>query len=359
MSKRNCKIEFMRFFFCIMVILFHSGRRLSIHPLEFFGHKITCCANGYIGVEFFFLVSGFLMGKSVFRSIEKDSHGLHQDLGEETWNFWKRKYMAVFPSNVIAFVFVFIACAVEKSWGGVDLLRQIMNAIPNLFLIQKMGFDYRSVNGITWYISAMLIAMMILYPLCRRHYSFFVHVIGPFLGFALLGYIQNCYGTVSGVRTWTVIAFKCVLRAIAEISLGVVCFDLSRRLSGKVIEPPLRVLATVMECAGYLFVSAFAVFALPKKYEIICIALLAICITMTFSGLSYGKHLFDHDIFRFLGKASLPLYLNQMFAIHIINIFFIHNRVRFQLPILFFALCIACVCSHYLLKSKDLLEKVV
>lgn len=346
--KRNSKIEFMRAFFCLMVILFHAGRKLNIQPIHIKNLEVTFLGYGYIGVEFFFLVSGFLLGKSVYKMRQQSLQS--PDLGEETWSFWKRKFMSVFPHNVIAIVLVFGICAFEKNWHGVTLLKNLANVIPQLFFAQKLGFNFKSVNGITWYISAMLISMLILYPLCRKYYSMFVHVIGPLIGFYILGFIYFSTGSVSGVNSWLACDFKCVERAFAEISLGIVCFEIARQLNEKKKTKVQRMIATGIEVFGYLFVTMFALFTPPKKYEIFCICLLAICIVLTFSEYSYGLSLFDHKWIYQLGKLSLPLYLNQMFAIHVAKIFGGAYRIRIQLIILVLALIVSCVISELLIK---------
>lgn len=353
-SKRNCKIEFMRFVFCVMVICFHSSRQLHMNPVEVFGHRLTFFSYGYVGVGFFFLVSGYLMGKSVYRANERalEEPGLSvPDLGKETWQFWLHKYASIFPYHVVAFILLFVECMIEQGWRGGELVTRILDAVPNFFLIQKLGFNYKSVNGVTWYISAMLIAMLLLYPLCRKFYSMFVHVIGPFLGFAIIGYLQYTYGTVAGVNTWTGFGFKCVWRAVAEISIGVVCFEVSRIFSQKEWRKDQRVFATILELLGYAFVFAYAILGLSKKYEIYCVCILAVCIVLTFSECSYGTRFFDRKWVYFLGKISLPLYLNQMFAIHIAKACFAGYRMRIQLVVLAAALGVACAFSALTLKG--------
>lgn len=67
MKQRNATIELMRFLFASSIILFHIAGTLWDRKLILFSgeeFKLTLFRNGYIGVEFFFLVSGFLMAKS-------------------------------------------------------------------------------------------------------------------------------------------------------------------------------------------------------------------------------------------------------------------------------------------------------
>jgi hypothetical protein len=50
-SKRNGFIDFLKFIFAIIILIHHSWQFFPILPI------------GYIGVEFFFLVTGWLMAK--------------------------------------------------------------------------------------------------------------------------------------------------------------------------------------------------------------------------------------------------------------------------------------------------------
>ena len=57
-KKRNGNIEILRFIFCMLIILVHFPQEVRY----FFG------ASGYLGVEFFFMISGLFLG----RKLKKD-----------------------------------------------------------------------------------------------------------------------------------------------------------------------------------------------------------------------------------------------------------------------------------------------
>ena len=59
-KNRIAIIEFMRFLFAAVVMLFHSS--VLRQPEDIF-----VMPKGYIGVEFFFLLSGFLMAESAVK----------------------------------------------------------------------------------------------------------------------------------------------------------------------------------------------------------------------------------------------------------------------------------------------------
>ena len=67
--KRNYTLDFLKFVFAVIVMLFHSNSLTSDQGQMTF-------LNGRIGVEFFFLVSGCLMCESADRQILAWRHGI-------------------------------------------------------------------------------------------------------------------------------------------------------------------------------------------------------------------------------------------------------------------------------------------
>ena len=61
---RNGSLDLMKFVFSIVIVLLHSG--------NLFGRNKFFPA-GHIGVEFFYIVSGYYMAKSALRYVDVDS----------------------------------------------------------------------------------------------------------------------------------------------------------------------------------------------------------------------------------------------------------------------------------------------
>ncbi|MBR5278787.1 MAG: hypothetical protein IKU23_05945, partial [Clostridia bacterium] len=88
-TKRNGTIDLLKFAFTVMVMLYHTG---------------YCFKGGYIAVDFFFIVSGFLMAKSMKISV---NNGVAA--GTDTVNFILRKAKGIFPFYISAWLITFIA----------------------------------------------------------------------------------------------------------------------------------------------------------------------------------------------------------------------------------------------------------
>ena len=65
-KKRNGTIDILRFLFCIGILLFHIEKYIFEEPSLKNGIHFDFFPHGSIGVEFFFLVTGWLMAKSIF-----------------------------------------------------------------------------------------------------------------------------------------------------------------------------------------------------------------------------------------------------------------------------------------------------
>lgn len=73
-SGRNGNIDLMRFVFCLIIILYHINNRLDLNPPFGLSEKyFSFCGEGRIGVEFFFIVSGYLLAVTAKKNYSTNS----------------------------------------------------------------------------------------------------------------------------------------------------------------------------------------------------------------------------------------------------------------------------------------------
>ena len=344
---KNGKIEVLRFLFCISVIFFHCARILNI-PIQVNLGSISFnfFSHGYIGVEFFFLVSGYFMAGSVNK---KQSAGACSDLGRETLEFMKHKVWGIFPYHIAAFVILFIFSVIIDSWGVTEMIANLYKSIPGMLFLQKFGFNFYNLNSVEWYISAMFIAMLVLYPLCRRFYSMFVRVIAPFGGLYISGMLIFRYGSMSGASRWVEgIGFACVLRALAMISLGTCVYEMAKALRERDFTSTVKRIFTTAEILAYGIVFFYVVCDMPGYLEIHCVLLLMGALTLTFSGQTLGTGIFNQGWAYFLGKASLPLYLNQLAALRIVRAYGRVAPLKVQVLLVLFITAVLSFVTFYI-----------
>ena len=306
--KRNGEIDCLRIIFAVLVVLVHFDDNF----------KLGLFANGAIAVEFFFVVSGFLMARHVsLRNITGKDLGF---IADETWRYLLNKTRSFYPYYLTAiFLQVIIRYIIVNHTGIPEIGYGFLRSIPT-FTLTFMGLGRLAgldVGG-SWYLSAMLIAIFLLYPLLLRHYKFTVEIVFPFLAVFILGYLIVTNKTILNWYAWSGLAYYGVLRAVSEMALGGSLFQLSviiasRRPRILCSERPLMKMAvTLFKAFCYAVVFVFAhgfVLGEAFKTEFSLHALLFCSLGILLSFSNVGFCIPDNKVTRYLGKISLPIYI--------------------------------------------------
>ncbi len=326
-KKRNGTLEFMRFVFCLAILFFHIGKMTlggvslkdGIH-FGFFPH-------GAMGVEFFFILTGvFLAHSAEKQSLQSKRSAIPLD----TLRYFWKKYITTFPQHIVAFAVLFgVTVLIHQGSAAWSAWNRFVDAIPSLFLIQMTGVMGSPLNHIEWYLSAMLIAILIIYPLCRLHFKIFTRYIAPVISVALFVWMCCEYPSLTGVTrqmhiTDDLFIFKGIIRAVAEITLGTFVYSLGKYglapLTGK-IGRPARIVLTVVEWAMYIAAVVITLLTLPYGWEYGALAVIFVGVTLSYSGLTLSGELFDNNVSYFLGRITLAVYLSQLAAISLVGFY--------------------------------------
>lgn len=351
MRKRNAKIELMRFVFATSVILFHISGKLWDRKKVLFSigeTQITLFRNGSIGVEFFFLVSGFLMAKSVYRRMTEEQGGrLAEPVGVETVRFLWGKVKALWPYYLPACLLGFLMLQfTDKSAQGAWFVQYL----PSLFFLQETGISDFSFTGVpSWYISSMLIAMAVLYPFCRKFYHTFTTLFAPVFGILVAGALILLNGNLAGTgQDWWGITYACNFRALGEIALGTTCFEVSRRISQVEFSTGKRLLFSLAEVAGYALALFYACCYTDRKFSGQILFVLCIAVTISFSEVGYfsNRRPIRSALFVYLGALSLPMYLMQIFFLRLVPIWWPGLRPGMLLAAMYGSILLAGILMH-------------
>lgn len=302
-TKRNGTIDFFRFVFAVLIVLTHFGSSLS------FSHSgigwIKTSAT--IGVEFFFIVTGYLLAKP-----PKDHTS---GVGKATADQILRKLSVIYPvylfSYVISVIFKAVLC-------GNNAFKLISNSIYELLLLQILGLSPLANNqeyivGGSWYLSAMMIAVLLIYPLLYANRKLFINVISPILAFGLLACMATFYG-----KTALTSSFAGLIRAVALMCVGCMLNGACESVQKINVTKLTAVLLTIVELGCYLFVVVATWFISRGMWDFALILLLAVAIGISFSGKSLSGHIFHGKACLFLGKWSLAIYLNHVLWIKVL-----------------------------------------
>ena len=152
-SNRNQVIDLARVVFYSLIILAHSKHLLQ--PSE--TNSILATSTAYLGVEFFFIVTGYLMANKAFSEISSFT------IGKNTNIFLKNKFIAILPYYLIATV----VCFSIDNYGKPikDVINQLLLSLVSFFqrdiyglngnLINEKGWMGSQVLHVTWFLGAM------------------------------------------------------------------------------------------------------------------------------------------------------------------------------------------------------------
>lgn len=332
-KEKNGKIEFFRFVFSIIIILFHCNRILGNGGSKE-GLELGLFPRGYIGVEFFYFVSGYLLANSVSKS-----QNSHLSFERGYWKFLWGKVLPILPYHLMAFAMLFIQDCFLNAYSLFEAAKVFVHDIPGLFFLQKAGFDGCRLNSVEWYISAMILAMAVIYPLCKKAFHTYSGVFAPLSAVFMIGWIFFSCGAISGSskKMPLGLGYVCFFRAFSEINLGIFAFRIAQMLGREQWSRKERFCLSALEWGGYAIAVLFSLFAVPVRYEMIPLFALFVSVTLTFSHIAYQEHIWNRKGIYFLGKCSMVFYLNQLFAIHLVQHYASGLSLAMQSTIVVFA----------------------
>lgn len=299
-KRRNQTIDVLRFLFSLIILIHHSRYLVGDDNCMFLG--------GSLAVEFFFLVSGYLMMASVDK---KNQAGQAVNLSKEAFDFIKRKLRAFYPEVMVAWcIAFFFACAACGS-GIKEMAKRFLNCFSEAFLLFSFGLSSDNVNPATWYLSSMLIFMLILYPLLRKYPALMKYLVMPLSALLLLGWLCMADGHPRNPTKWMGLTYKGNLRALAVLELGALCYFAVQKIRGLSFNRLAKLLLTVVECGCYIANIVYMFFETPSRRDIFFIALFCLGICLSFSGQTFLSELPESRFAFWLGKFSFPVYLSH------------------------------------------------
>ena len=109
---KNNAVECFRVFFTMIIVLHHGGTFL----------KTRLVTHGYIAVEFFFILSGYLLVTTFLR---ESSHSC--------WKYLWKRYARLYPEYIMAAIVMLAFSCLSTDRFVVE------KAIPELLMLQNIG----------------------------------------------------------------------------------------------------------------------------------------------------------------------------------------------------------------------------
>ena len=295
-------MEFLRFIFSIIIVFHHSR--------NFIGNETALFLNGAFAVEFFFILSGFLMMKSISKiNIQPDNIGI------ETVRFIKKKYMSLCPDMIISWIIGAVATAVTYHYTFYDIGNTIRDGIWELGLSNMTGIRMATINDALWYLSSMLLCMAIIYPILRKYKATAKLVIIPIITFLIFGYFAVQTKSIRVPFGWADFTYRGNLRAFADIGVGIMLYQITEVFKTKKLTVFSKIILTITKYVGIISLILYMYFIRKAtiEYDMFQILVVALVIGLIFSNQTYGESIFNNRFFGFLGKFSLPIYLSHYY----------------------------------------------
>ena len=290
--------------FSLLVVFKHSANMASNTDNILFLY-------GSIAVDFFFVISGYFMTKSALKNnTDKNT------IGKDTIIYIIKKLKAFFPYILISFIIALMV----KNWTMPLNISQKINSIWNLFLLEISGIRYTNVLEQTWYISAMIVSMMIIYPCIKKFGKNYIYIVSPLIVVFIAGYISRTYGNLKDPLGWNGIVYKGLLRAFFELNLGAILYEIVNKIRKVQFTKASKIILTLIENIG--FISIFVIANLDnadKKYDFVALLIISISVILAFSENNiFYKHMNNKFIY-YLEKLSFPIYLNHLWIIKVVR----------------------------------------
>lgn len=293
-SARNSYIDLIKFVFAISIALFHLGN----HYL----------AGGRVAVEGFFMISGYLMMKSIER---EKGDGL--SLGKATVRFMKRKYGTLLHFLIPSILLGMVATIIMEHRPFPEVIERLPLRLFDVFPMSALGNGGGDAVGISWYLSSMLFALSVLYPLCKKYGENFVLCAGIPVCLLIYGYLHRVFGHLA-VTTFidgTNIPAG-LLRGLAGCLAGCVLYYWTDQLGRVRLTSAGKKWVIVLETLGY----AYALYAVrhhaQSQYDYVLIFLLFGLLGVGISGITGLSALYSHPRTKALGTISTLIVLNHV-----------------------------------------------
>ena len=298
---RNNIIELGRFIYSLLVVGYHVQFSYNNDDIDVF-------ENGALAVEYYFLLSGYFLA----RSLEKISADQKTSLIRKVYEFMKNKIKALLNVHIVSIIAVLIIIACCDTKNFVD---KFLNGLPNIFLVQMIIIWTEEIQPLIvpeWYLSSMLICMLIMVPI----FLLFTKIIrGIFATIILLGILAVIAVVFGFASKWTFnqnITFD--LRAWAEMDIGMFSYYLSVYVSKKNYGNGMNIFFKILEIIGYVAPIILGIIPISSNYQPYCMAVTIICvfcaIFITFANKgTFIKNEKVNSVFGYLGSISLPIYI--------------------------------------------------
>lgn len=300
MQQRRFDLDFLKFIAIFAVVLYHANfifETVEIKDLHYF-------SSGFLGVDIFFVVSGYLTASSVIRNLNKQQFSLKQ--------FFLRRLLRIYPTLlVVCTLCILVGYFLLFSREFSELVVEAANAlvfIGNIRLSNASSYFDLDVSQKlllhTWYL-CITVQFYVLYPIIllllkkifglERVLVANLLLVVPFIILAMYTSKDGTGYLTTSSRIW-------------ELFLGASIFSLQDSLNKKVFNNDL--VKRICSIFGFcLVLLAFAVIDLSYGSWYISTSILTVLGTILVILAAFNCSLFNNSFIKFVSSSTLSIYL--------------------------------------------------
>ncbi len=297
MNQRNAHLELWRFLFCMAVLGFHF----------FIPRNSLLFRGGYLGVEFFLIVSGY------FLASHYQSHFADLSVKKKLTSippFLLSRLIRLYPLYLISLVFMLLIRSFVTGNGFSTLMDLLRTSWAEFFLLQWSPLGNEVLISAHWFVPAIVFGSLF-YLLI---YFAFTPKYAPFVSL-LISLLLYSYYYQKIAKIDVIFSYHSILRGIAGMGLGIFVYYLTQRMQNRLKGTFL----TFLPHALFLSIFVYLNFGHRGKMDFVIIAGYAFALFLMFSKETPFDPRFE-KLFCTLGKATYAIYILQMPLIELIQL---------------------------------------
>ncbi len=298
MKNRNGTIEFYRLMVTMIIAIFH----LNVQYLGI--ENVIWLKGGYLGTEFFFILSGYLLAKKI--SGRRQINVPYKEAGRIV----KKKIMGLYPIYIISMLMYFILyIGIHNITNIKQAILWCMEEIWAFIFLNAIGIpDTQVFVGSIWFLSSLILNTYIVSFLLLRDKDKFVGFIAPIFCIVFYGCCGKMYHSLSIQEEWVGPLYGALGRGFADLSVGVIAHEIFVDID---VTDKMKKLLSVLEIVILIYIlkilnTGFSV----DDFKIV--VLFAIIIAFAEKRITYVDLLLDKRFFAYLGKYGYDIYLNHL-----------------------------------------------
>lgn len=300
LTKRVSAIDWIKFVLAGWIVCLHYGELVA--PITWGGHVLF--SGSYLAVEGFFLISGFLFMRSVYGF---EAKGRFPSCPRVVFH----RYMGIAYWLIPAVILDAAIVATGVEYLSLD---EVLSNIPRLLFevvpLQMAGFSAWNVTGVSWYISSLLLGVLLFYPLAKRNPRVFALEICPIIAVVAYGLLYHLTGKLCNPAEWL---YDCIrkglLRGLADMAVGCFLYECVRRTKDEVVSIARRILYTVAAAIAAGACALIMLFTTASFYDFVFVLFAFAFLYLALGQKTVFALFLNHEWTKHVGTVSTVVFL--------------------------------------------------